>query len=618
MMRFALRGLAGRKLRTVLTALSIILGVAMVTGTFVLTDSITNAFSAIFSSTYKNTDAVVTGKSSFKLSGDNGTTDPSFAESVLPKVEGLSDVEAAIGGVQGDAHLIGKDGKAIAYGGSPNIGFSVDPTQPRFNSLTLAEGAWPKAGEVIVDKSTAGKEHLDVGQTIGIQSRGAVVRFRISGIAKYGAVSSIGGATLAGFDLRTAQSLFGKVGKLDQIRIAKKSGVSRAAVDRQRAHGPAAGDTGANGRRAGIEGCRGRQRVPVLPAEVPARLRRRGALRRRVRDCELALDHDRPANTRIRDAPDAWRIAPAGAVVGARRVSGDRDPCVGYRAFPGASACQGTLLALRHAGLQAAEQRASVPAPDDHRFAPRRDSRDRAGEPSPGLPRHACASDRGRSRGSGAASRPVRALPCRGCDAGCGDWIRPCAGRAVLRARDGRRPVVDARRRATDLHGCSALRLSARPAARARARLAGDAVRRCRGRLGARQRAAKPTADCVHCGRADDRAGARHPGGGPGGGDHQAVPGRRRPDLHGRLRDHGAEQLRSHPAERRERRRQGTRRGDDRKRTRRRRLHRPGPGARQRHPGDRRGAEDQRCDLTGLAGRHARRRSTTLVPMAPS
>src|SRR5260221_4063058 len=79
----------------------------------------------------------------------------------------------------------------------------------------------------MVEKSSAGKQHFKVGQTIGIQSRGEVLRFRISGIAKYGAVSSIGGATLAGFDLATAQSLFGKAGKLDQIRIAKKSGVTQ-------------------------------------------------------------------------------------------------------------------------------------------------------------------------------------------------------------------------------------------------------------------------------------------------------------------------------------------------------------------------------------------------------
>ena len=40
MMTATLQGLLGRKLRTALTALSIVLGVAMVSGTFVLTDTI--------------------------------------------------------------------------------------------------------------------------------------------------------------------------------------------------------------------------------------------------------------------------------------------------------------------------------------------------------------------------------------------------------------------------------------------------------------------------------------------------------------------------------------------------------------------------------------------------
>jgi ABC-type antimicrobial peptide transport system permease subunit len=224
--RFALRGLEARKLRAGLTALAIVLGVAMVCGTYVLTDSISQAFDAIFASTYRNTDAVITGKRAFSGSANGDAVNPSFDESLLVKVTALPDVGAALGGVQGDAHLIGANGKAIVFGGAPNIGFSVDPTQPRFNSLTLVKGAWPGPGDVIVDQSTASKKDLVVGQRIGVQSRGPVTQFRISGIAKYGAVSSIGGATLAGFDLRTAQSLFDKVGQLDQIRIAAKSGVS--------------------------------------------------------------------------------------------------------------------------------------------------------------------------------------------------------------------------------------------------------------------------------------------------------------------------------------------------------------------------------------------------------
>ena len=63
----ALKGLLGRKLRAVLTALSIVLGVAMVSGSFVLTDSIQQAFHTLFSSSYSNTDAVDHGQEARRL-----------------------------------------------------------------------------------------------------------------------------------------------------------------------------------------------------------------------------------------------------------------------------------------------------------------------------------------------------------------------------------------------------------------------------------------------------------------------------------------------------------------------------------------------------------------------
>ena len=193
-------------------------------------DSIKNAFSSIFTSIYVGTDAAITGRSAFDLGGSDTTTAPAFDESLLPKVEGLPEVAAAIGGVAGEAHLIGSNGKSITFGGAPNLGFSVDPSQPRFNSLTLVAGSWPKAGEIVIDSGTAKKKHFEPGQTIGVQSRGPVERLRISGLVHFGAVASIGGATLAGFDLRTAQKLFDKEGELDQIRVAKKAGVTQAAL----------------------------------------------------------------------------------------------------------------------------------------------------------------------------------------------------------------------------------------------------------------------------------------------------------------------------------------------------------------------------------------------------
>jgi putative ABC transport system permease protein len=226
MVKFALKGLLGRKLRTVLTAIAIVLGVAMVAGTFMLTDSIDKAFDTIFTDVRQGSNAVISGKSAFDISEGTGTTAPTIPESLLAEVRALPDVEAAEGGVNGQAQLIGDDGKAIVYGGAPNLGFSIANGASRFNPLALVEGSWPGTGEVVVDESTADKERFRLGERIGVQSEGAARRLRISGFVRFGSVSTIGGATLAGFDLPTAQELFDKRGRLDEIAVAAKPGVS--------------------------------------------------------------------------------------------------------------------------------------------------------------------------------------------------------------------------------------------------------------------------------------------------------------------------------------------------------------------------------------------------------
>ena len=230
MLRVALKGLLGRKLRTALTAIAIVLGVAMVSGTFVLTDSIDQAFDSIFSDVRKGSNVVVSGKTAFRLGDQGGSFAPTLDVSLLPKVRDLPGVAQAEGSVDGEAQLIGSDGKAIVYGGAPNLGFSIANGNSPFNPLALVEGRWPTANEVVIDRSTAGKEHFAVGDEIGVQAEGPIRRLRLSGLVKFGSVSTIGGATLAGFDLPTAQQIFRKQGKLDEIAIASKPGVTDAAL----------------------------------------------------------------------------------------------------------------------------------------------------------------------------------------------------------------------------------------------------------------------------------------------------------------------------------------------------------------------------------------------------
>jgi putative ABC transport system permease protein len=226
MIKVALAGLLGRKLRTALTAFAIVLGVAMVSGTLVLTGSIDNAFNFIFTSVRQGSDAVITGKAAVDVTQGQGSFAPTVREPVLEEVRGLKAVALAEGSVSGTATLIDRKGKAIVVGGAPNLGFSISRGDSPFNPLTLISGGWPGPGQVVIDQKTSQRKHFVVGDRIGVQAEGPVKRFRVSGIVKFGSASALGGATLAGFDTSTAQRLFRKPNQFDEIAIARKSGFS--------------------------------------------------------------------------------------------------------------------------------------------------------------------------------------------------------------------------------------------------------------------------------------------------------------------------------------------------------------------------------------------------------
>ncbi len=227
----ALRGLLGRKLRAALTAFAIVLGVAMVSGTFVLTDTIKSAFSTVFTEAYKNADAVITGKSAIGTdNGGNGNpATPTLSASLLTRVQALPEVTLASGGIADQAQLVGRNGKVISSGGAPGLAFSHTTEGERFNPLNLTSGTWPSGpGEVDIDAQTASKHDYKSGQQIGVITRGPVQRFRIVGTVKFAGVSSLGGATMTIFTLPEAQRLFHKQGSYDQINIAARSGTSPA------------------------------------------------------------------------------------------------------------------------------------------------------------------------------------------------------------------------------------------------------------------------------------------------------------------------------------------------------------------------------------------------------
>ena len=231
MISATLQGLMGRKLRTALTALAIVLGVAMVSGTFVLTDTMKRAFDDLFAGTYQNTGAVISGKEIVK-----GAAKSTVPESLQGKVAALPDVKSASGaifdisGTSDFVKLIGPNGKQLGSTQQPNFGWGFEPGQ-RANPTTLTSGKWAVGpDQVVIDAGTAKQDGYKVGDEIGVSGEGPQRNMTVSGIAKFGSVDSIGGATFAVFDVPTAQELLNKKGQFDVIYVTPKSGVSEGEV----------------------------------------------------------------------------------------------------------------------------------------------------------------------------------------------------------------------------------------------------------------------------------------------------------------------------------------------------------------------------------------------------
>ncbi len=230
MWRVTIKGLLAHKLRLALTALAIVLGVMFIAGTFVLTDTLNNTFQTLFGNIYQKIDFQVRGVAEFG-SGGNATRNP-IAESILPTVRAVPGVEAAQGSVEGYAQFIGHDGKAISTGGAPTIGLSFDPNS-QISELHIVEGTAPTTPhDVLMDLGTAQKYDFKVGERVRILLLGPTQTFTITGLARFGTADNLAGATLAAFDIPTAQRIMGLVGKFDFIDVVASPGANKATVQR--------------------------------------------------------------------------------------------------------------------------------------------------------------------------------------------------------------------------------------------------------------------------------------------------------------------------------------------------------------------------------------------------
>jgi putative ABC transport system permease protein len=214
-----------RKVRLLLTAISIVIGVGFMAGTYVLTDTMTKAFDELIVSSTAGVDVIVRGTSRFESPEGPGSEERQpMPASLVEEIEASEGVDAAFGDVLGFAQVVDPaTGEVIGGFGPPTFGASFS----EIGGFTLKRGEKPAgAGQVAVDATTAERYDLRVGTEVEIIFETGPHAFEVVGHAGFGISDNLGGATFALFDLPTAQEVLDKEGLVDNIYVRGADGVS--------------------------------------------------------------------------------------------------------------------------------------------------------------------------------------------------------------------------------------------------------------------------------------------------------------------------------------------------------------------------------------------------------
>jgi putative ABC transport system permease protein len=225
MLALVLKGFLQRKLRVLLTGIAIALGVALMAGTYVLTDTINQSFAGIFKTADANKSVVISPTQT--LGRNTGSETPPITEQMLAQVRKTPGVAEAAGVIFTRATFLSVHGKRLTTGGAPAFVASERPK--RLDSFTVAHGHFPLGpSEVAIDEATAERSNLKLGQQMIVAGSAPARRYTIVGIAKFAGGQSFGGAGVAILTLAEAQRVVGVAGRYEEIDVAGESGVSSA------------------------------------------------------------------------------------------------------------------------------------------------------------------------------------------------------------------------------------------------------------------------------------------------------------------------------------------------------------------------------------------------------
>ncbi len=230
MLALSLRGIATRKLRTFLTAFAVVLGVALVSGTYLLTDTIDKAFDDVFTTANRGVDVVVTPKRVFGSNNEGATVTPEPRRAaLLERVREVPGVALASGSIFEMGQIYDKDDEPLITTGAPM--FITDTNPRRFDPFVYEEGHPPVGPrEMAIDKGSADRAGFALGDTVRVSGAGPQEAFRLVGIAKFGEENSIAGAAIAIVTPQEAARLLGFEDEFTQISVAAAPGTTPGAL----------------------------------------------------------------------------------------------------------------------------------------------------------------------------------------------------------------------------------------------------------------------------------------------------------------------------------------------------------------------------------------------------
>jgi putative ABC transport system permease protein len=212
-----------RKLRVLLTGIAIALGVALMAGTYILTDTINKSFAGIFGVANRGHDVVITPAQA--LGRDTRSQTSPVTEQMLAQVRATPGVSEAAGSIFTPGTFLDVHGKRLTNGGAP--AFVASETPKRFESFKPVQGHFPVGpDEVAIDEQTAKRHNLRLGQQMIVAGSAPAKRYTIVGITRFGGGESFGGAGAAILTPTEAQRVVGLPGHFDQIDVAAQPGTS--------------------------------------------------------------------------------------------------------------------------------------------------------------------------------------------------------------------------------------------------------------------------------------------------------------------------------------------------------------------------------------------------------